>query len=96
MEDDAVYAQARKHVRAIKGFYVHALVFVLVNGGLVAINLATQREDSRFAWWSLWPVFGWGIGLVAHGVSVFGFGGLWGPDWEERKVQQIVQRRRAP
>jgi len=96
MVDDAVYAQARKQVRAMKGFYIHALVYVLVNAVLVAINLASARDESRTVWWSLWPLFGWGIGLAAHGIAVFGLGGLFGPDWEERKTQEIVRRHRAP
>ena len=53
-------AQARMSVR------VHAFVYVLVNAGLLALDYLT---DGRFDW-AWWPMLGWGIGLVAHFVSV--------------------------
>jgi hypothetical protein len=90
LDEQQIYDRARRQVRRIKGFYVHATVYALVNAFLVAINLAT----SRGGWWSFWPLFGWGIGLIAHGIAVFGFGGLWGPDWEERKIRQIMDKGR--
>jgi hypothetical protein len=94
MEDQAQqrYERARSHVQAIKGFYVHATVFVLVNIGLFVINLLTGG-----GWWFYWPLLGWGIGLVAHAVGVFGFGGRgpWGQGWEERKVREMMDRNRG-
>jgi hypothetical protein len=90
MDNQEEYERARKRVRQIKGFYIHATVFVLVNVFLVILNLATTRREI----WFFWPLFGWGIGLVAHGIAVFGFGGLWGREWEERKIKQIVERNR--
>jgi len=92
MDDQALYEQARRHVRQIRGFYIHATVYVLVNALLIGLNWATARGGP----WAIWPLFGWGIGLAAHGVAVFGFGGLWGTDWEARKIQEIVEKRRSP
>jgi len=88
MQDPERYERARKRVLQIKGFYIHATVYVLVNALLAMINLETSRGEI----WFLWPLFGWGIGLAAHGVAVFGFGGLWGPEWEERKIREIVEK----
>jgi len=40
--------------------------------------------------WFYWPLFGWGIGIVMHGLFVFGFG-LWlGQEWEEKKIEEIM------
>jgi hypothetical protein len=93
MDDPEVYERARKRVRQIKGFYIHALVYVLVNLLLIALNLSMPRGG---VWvpWSLWPLFGWGIGLAAHGLSVFDIAGLWGAEWEERKIKEIIDKRR--
>lgn len=52
------------------GFYVHLAVYVLVNGLLIAIDLMT----SPGTYWFIWPLIGWGIGLLVHGLSVFVFG----------------------
>jgi hypothetical protein len=90
LDEQENYRIARQQVRRIKAFYLHAMIFVLVNVLLMAINLATSPDK----WWSVWPLLGWGVGLVAHGIAVFGFGGIWGPEWEERKIREIVEKRR--
>jgi hypothetical protein len=50
---------------------------------------------SHGAIWFYWPLLGWGIGLAAHGLSVFGLEGFWGPDWEERKIKEMIDKRRS-
>ena len=92
MDESDLYEKARKHVRQIRGFYIHATVYVLVNALLLGINW----ETSRGGFWAFWPLFGWGIGLAAHALAVFGFGGLWGAHWEQRKIAEFVEKRRAP
>jgi hypothetical protein len=85
------YERARARVQEIRGFYIHATVYVLVNIGLFVINLLVGG-----AWWFYWPLLGWGIGLVAHAVGVFVFGGRgpWGEDWEERKTREMMDSER--
>ena len=60
--------RAIEKIRAKRAFYQHLLVYVLVNLGLVAI-WAFGSTGEEF--WPIWPILGWGIGIVAHGVSVF-------------------------
>jgi 2TM domain-containing protein len=88
--EDAAYRRARRHVAALRGFYTHLTVFVLVNILLFAINILTSPHSL----WFYWPLIGWGIGLLAHAFTVFGFGGRgWmGEDWEERKVREYMQK----
>jgi hypothetical protein len=81
------YERARRHVRAIKGFYSHAAIYCIVIGALFLINLATPGR-----WWFFWPGIGWGIGLAVHAVSVFGFGEWLGHDWEERKIRELMDK----
>src|SRR5215212_2148658 len=91
MEDQQQrYERARARVQAIKGFYIHASVFVVVNLGLFIINALTSGL-SEGIWWFYWPLIGWGIGLGAHALGVFGFGGggPFGQEWEERKTKEI-------
>jgi hypothetical protein len=87
------YERARARVQAIKGFYIHASVFVVVNIGLFIINALTSGL-SEGVWWFYWPLLGWGIGLGAHALGVFGFGGG-GPfvqEWEERKTREMMDK----
>jgi hypothetical protein len=37
---------------------------------MVAVNLMTSPE----MYWFIWPLIGWGIGVLFHGLSVFIFG----------------------
>jgi hypothetical protein len=58
--DDA----ARAHVvsQRRRAVLAHALAFFAVNALLFAINFLTTPGE----WWVLFPVFGWGLGLVLH------------------------------
>ena len=37
--DDDRYQRARRYVQALKGFYVHLIVYGIVNSGLFVLNL---------------------------------------------------------
>jgi hypothetical protein len=82
------YERARERVKALKGFYTHAMVYVFVNIMLFVINLITGG-----GWWFYWPLIFWGIGLGAHALNVFGFGGRLGRDWEERKTRELMDKK---
>jgi len=58
--------QARDQIRAEKGFYQHAMRYVLVIGLLFAIN----RLSGAGYLWAVWPMSGWGTGLLIHSGSV--------------------------
>jgi hypothetical protein len=92
MDEQQLYERARTRVGALKGFYLHATAFVVVNIGLFAINVLAGD-----VWWFYWPLMGWGIGLGLHALAVFGFGGggPWGQDWEERKTRDIMSKERG-
>jgi hypothetical protein len=79
---------AKRWVAALKGFYIHLAVFVLVNLGLTAINITSGSD-----WWVQWVWLGWGVGIAAHAIAVFGRGSKAVSDWEERKVRQLLDER---
>lgn len=58
--------RAREEYEAIKGFYIHFVIYVAVNLLLVAINVFSG--DSM---WAQWPIIGWGIGIAAHAYAAF-------------------------
>ena len=64
--DDSIEARARRRVRRKMAFLIHALVFVVVNLGLYAINGFTGEPR-----WAQFPVWGWGLGLAIHGLVTF-------------------------
>jgi hypothetical protein len=47
---------------------------------------------SQGAWCVQWLIFGWGIGLLANGFSVFGLSLFLCEDWERRKIDEIMNK----
>ena len=82
------YERAKQRVELVRGFYGHALVFVFVNIGLAAYNIALSPDRL----WFIYTVAGWGIGLIAHGAYVIGSGRFLGSEWQERKIRGEMDR----
>lgn len=59
------YAGARTRAKSKLGFYIHAAAYVLVNALLAYLSISSGKT------WYIWPLAGWGAGLVLHGVCVF-------------------------
>lgn len=92
-QDALDWEKARERVQELKGFYAHAAVFLFANIALVILNLATLHKNDGILWF-VWPLIGWGIVLAVHAVSVFGLGRFLGREWEQRHIQQELDRRR--
>lgn len=91
------YERARKRMKEIKGFYIHALLFVLVNILLIIMKVIygehvvgePQIKISQFL-----TIILWGVGLLAHGLSVFLPNFIFGKNWEEKKIRELMERNR--
>lgn len=90
MNDEQRYKEAKERVEALKGFYAHLAVYLAVNLGLFFLSMATGGT------WFVWPLFGWGIGLLSHAVAVFVIGGRLGSGWEERKIREYMGHHPPP
>ena len=73
---------ARRRADAKMGWYLHALVYTLVNVGLAAIAVGNGQS------WHTYPLLGWGLGLAIHGAAVWLLSP--GAHWRE----QLVERER--
>lgn len=85
---------AKKRLEKIKGFYVHATAYTLVNlffllsaiglfsGGIINLHMPT--------WAHFTTPFFWGIGLFFHGLNTFKSGLF--KDWEDRKVKEYLEK----
>lgn len=85
-QNDERYIKALKRVEEIKGFYGNLAAYVVVNIVLMIINLATSPEYL----WFFWPMLGWGVGVLFHGLKTFNYMPFLGKDWEERKLKQFM------
>ncbi len=86
LSPEAIEQLARRRAGAKLGWYIHALVFTLVNLGLFAIS----RYGFGNRPWSIFPLLGWGLGLALHGISVFLLGT--GSGIRERMVRRERER----
>ena len=86
MENKKNYKKAKKRVEVKIGFFIHLLVYLLVNTMLIAINLSTSSDHI----WTAGPLLGWGIGLLFHGTGVFLFSGL--IQVKERMIQKELSK----
>ena len=84
---DDIQKRARRRVGIKLGFYTHALVYVLVNLGLFAVNSVAGGQR-----WSHFPLLGWGLGLAIHGVVTFI--NLQGQGVRERMLNDEIERLR--
>ena len=91
------YLLAKKRVEKIKGFYVHLIVYVLVNIFVSSVVVYGLTTDNRMNFtdavthigvYVTW--FSWGIGIFFHWLGVFGFPSFLSGDWEERKIKELM------
>jgi hypothetical protein len=90
-QNEERYFKAKKKVEEIKGFYGNLLAYIIVNIGLLALNLVTSPNYL----WFFWPLFGWGIGVIVHGMIVFNWIPFVRKDWEEQKIKQFMKEEEA-
>ncbi|WP_182102998.1 2TM domain-containing protein [Niallia taxi] len=83
------YEQAKKRVRELKIFYGHFIFYILVNIMLFIINIMS----SPGSWWFIYPLFGWGLGILVHVTYTYVFS-RWGSEWEERKIKELLSKDR--
>lgn len=85
LTEEEITRRAKRRVDMKIGWYVHALVYVLVNLGLFAFNL--YQGGPR---WHAFPMLGWGLGLAIHGLVTFL--GLRGDGLRERMLAGEIDR----
>lgn len=81
--DKIADARAAKQYAAIRGFYIHCFVYVLVSLLLVLINVLTGGNM-----WAHWAIGGWGIGVLAHAYSAFVRTPRYLAEWEAEAIKR--------
>lgn len=85
------YERAKKHVKEIKGFYTHLIVYLVVNV-LILINDFRFADWDNINFWMFSTAFFWGIGLLFHAYGVFGKHLIFNKEWEERKIREFMEK----
>ncbi len=88
--DDQDYQQAQKQVRKLQHFYRHLLTYAVVIAFLHIVNLLTSDY-----YWAIWPTLGWGVGVALHATRHLDIFPFLNEEWEEKKIQEIIAKRRG-
>ncbi len=90
IHDRLAYDRAMKKFKGIKSFYINLTCYCIVIPILIAVNLYFMPDHI----WFYWSVIGWGIGVLIHGISVFG-NGFYGEKWESQKIEQFLRTEKS-
>ncbi len=94
------WRKAKKRVEALKGFYQHLAVYIVVNIFLFIIKgnvlefFQNKATDENFLEWVDWNIFivplFWGIGLLFHAAKTFQYKIPIIKNWEERTLKKYM------
>ena len=76
----------RDQAKAKVEFRIHVFTFIAVIVLLAIINLLTSPEYL----WFIWPMLGWGIGIVVHALTVYFSSGE--SSLKERMIQNEMNK----
>lgn len=73
METDPALERAREHVKNVRDFFYHLMVYVFVSALLVILDLRVDGGggDVLGLDWAYWVILFWGLGVVGHAIWVF-------------------------
>ncbi|MDC7993819.1 2TM domain-containing protein [Altibacter sp. HG106] len=77
--------RAEAYVKELRSFYGHLVIYLLFVPVFVILNIL----GSDFPW-ALFPIIGWGIGVLSHASETFGWNPFFSKDWESRKIQEFM------
>ena len=80
------YERAKEHVNKLKGFYGNLGMYLIFIPIFIWLNI---RSGTGFPW-AIFPIAGWGIGVLAHAAETFNWNPFFGKDWEERKIRELM------
>ena len=93
LNDQDIEQLARTRAARKTRWYVHAAVYVAVNGMLLLMAFAGGRQH-----WPVFPALGWGFALALHALRAFGpgSGALQDRLLERERRKLLHARERAP
>ncbi|EDP71856.1 hypothetical protein FBALC1_12182 [Flavobacteriales bacterium ALC-1] len=90
------YIKAKNKVEKLKQFYTHLVVYIVINTVITTVKIMNNLNSGEtfeeaffdFATMATWML--WGIAIAIHAFSVFGLPLILGDDWEERKIERLM------
>jgi sensor histidine kinase YesM len=88
-KEENKYYEAKKQVEKIKSFYGNLVAYLIFNIFIVIVNYKTGWEHK----WFIYPMIGWGIGVLFHYFDAFGYYPFLSKDWEEKKIAELMKEK---
>ena len=86
MKNQEVYKKAKKKVETRMSFYTHLAVYLGVITLLTILNVTVAGDY----FWAMWPMIGWGSGVIVHGLFTFVFDSK--SSLKERLIEKEIQK----
>ena len=80
------YVRAVERVQKMKEFYQNLITYLVMIPVFIFINL---KFVPQFHWF-WFPIFGWGIGVIFHGLEAYNYSVFMGSDWEDKKIKELM------
>lgn len=79
---------AFKQAQRLRAYYLHLLMYLVINAGCIAINLFTNPDQL----WFFGTLLFWGLGLLVHTLTIFVFDKYFTGEWELTQVEKHLGR----
>ena len=79
--------EAKCRVVGAEEFYTHLIMFISV--AVLGLGIGSMTGALRPI---TPPLLGWAIGLIGHAIAVFRPQHWFGREWEERKIQERLEK----
>ncbi len=86
-ERDYKYDRAKAYIKELKEFYTHLITYLIMVPVFIFINYYTGTSFP----WAIFPIVGWGIGVLSHAFQTFGWNPLFNKEWEKRKIEEFLR-----
>ncbi len=92
--DNEKLKRAKNRVEALKGFYIHLAIYIIINSFIIVNILIRALNDGDTFWQfgTFFTPFFWGIGLAFHAAKVFNYNPILGKNWEEKQIQKYIEK----
>ena len=81
------YARAKERVEKIKEFYIHFAIYLIMVPVFIWLNIRSTDFP-----WAIFPIAGWGFGVLGHASEAFNYNPILGRKWEERKLREFMEK----
>ena len=91
-QTETALESGKKHLKAIRDFMYHLMVFLFVSGLLVILDVRAGVGDQAVLGldWAYWVILFWGVGLVGHAIYAFFGEHRVEAKYERERLRQLV------